>query len=256
MNSPTLTIIVALAVMLGSGRAARAADPTADQLLQQMSTRLASARTFSFKATREIDAALLEGRDVPEKARIALKVQRPDKLAGTSISQAGTRRVVADGTTLSLLDQKANHYAAIPMRTNLDGLVERLDAQYGFVPPLAEFASSNPYADLRRDAHTISYSGKAKTGGGFLGLGGVECHRISLAGKSADAELWIAVSDQLPRKLIATFRQEGRPQVRIDFTAWNLAAPVTSADFTFTPPAGADKIEMWTTAKMQSTRKK
>lgn len=230
-----------------------AAEPNADQLLRQMSAKLAAAKSFTFEATREIDPALLEGHSVPEKARVSVAVQRPDKLAAQATSKLGTRRVVFDGRTFSLLDAKPNHYATVPMRTNIDGLVARLDEQYGFVPPLADFALSNPYADLRRQAHTVTYLGRGKMRTGFLGLTGVECHRIGLAGKNADAELWLAVNDALPRKLVATFKkQPGQPQVRIAFSEWNLAAP--AADFTFTPPKGAQKLEMWTTAKMQSAR--
>ena len=235
---------------------AAAAEPSADQLLHQMSAKLAAAHSFSFAATREIDPALLEGRDVPEKARIDVSVQRPNKLAARAVSDLGTRRFVFDGRALSLLDAKPNTYAVVPMHTTLDGLAAALDEKYGFTPPLAEFALSNPYQELHRQADTVTYLGRAKTTGGFLGLGGVECHRLALKGKIADAELWIAVGDQLPRKLVATFRRTGRPQVRIAFSSWNLAARLTAADFAFTPPKGAEKIEMWTTARMTSASRK
>ena len=77
-----------------------AAEPNADQLLRQMSSKLAAAKNFSVEATREIDAALLEGRDVPEKAKVSAAVQRPNKLAAVSKSNHGVRRIVADGNQL------------------------------------------------------------------------------------------------------------------------------------------------------------
>jgi hypothetical protein len=49
------------------------------------------------------------------------------------------------------------NYAAVPMRTTLDGLVARLDEQYGFTLPLSEFTLSDPYADFRRRASTVTY---------------------------------------------------------------------------------------------------
>jgi hypothetical protein len=232
---------------------AAAADPTADQLLRQMSAKLAASKSFTFEATREIDPGLLEGISVPTKAAVSAVVQRPNKLAATAKSSLGTRRFIFDGSSLVLLDEKNNHYAKVPMRNNIDGLVDEIDVKYGFVPPLAEFALSNPYQEFRRQARSFTYLGRERTREGFLGLGGVECHRIWLAGKEADAELWIGVNDQLPRKLTATFHREGKPQVRISFSKWNLAAP--AADFTFSPPKGSQQIEMWTTAKMNSARK-
>lgn len=248
--------LTALALFTASLLPATAAEPNADQLLRQMSAKLAAAKSFSFQATREIDPALLGGAGVPEKAHITAAVQRPSQLAARATSKAGARRFVFDGRTLSLLDEKKNHYATVPMRTTIDGLVERLDETYGFVPPLAEFALSNPYTEFRRQAHTLTYLGRGRTTAGFLGLGGVECHRLGLKGRTADAELWIAVGDGLPRKLVATFKkQPGQPQLRIDFSTWNLAAPVTASTFAFTPPAGAQKIEMWSNARMQAARK-
>lgn len=227
------------------------AEPDADQLLRQMSAKLAAAKSFTFAATREMDPGLIEGSNAAGKVRVAVSVQRPNKITAQAKTKRGTRHLFFDGNTFSLLDAKPNYYTSVPMRTNIDGLVERLDKQFGFVPPLAEFALSDLYADLRRQAHTITYLGRGKTKEGFLGLGGVECHRIGLVGNNADAELWLSVNDHLPRKLVATFKNRPeQPQVRIAFSSWDLDAP--AANFTFVPPQGAQKIEMWTTADMES----
>ncbi|PYL89206.1 MAG: hypothetical protein DMF16_06915, partial [Verrucomicrobia bacterium] len=58
-----------------------AAAPDADQILRQMSAKLAAAQSFTFKATRTVDPALLPGKKEPENARVAVTVQRPDKIA-------------------------------------------------------------------------------------------------------------------------------------------------------------------------------
>ena len=248
--------MTAVCVMSVSILPALAVDPSADGLLRQMSAKLAGSQSFSFEAIREIDPALQEGMAVPDKAKVTVAVQRPDKIAVKAVSYSGTRRFVANGKTLSLLDQKHHHYAVLPMRTSLDGLVEQLDTKYGFIPPLAEFAVSDPYKELRGQAKTLTYLGQAKTSAGFLGWFGEECHRILLKGKEADAEIWIAVNDSLPRQLTATFHREGKPQLKLSFSKWNLAAPVTNSTFTFIPPAGAEQIEIWTTAKMQAAVKR
>lgn len=250
--SPSLTV---LAVFAASLLPVVAAEPNADQLLKQMSAKLAAAHTFRFEATREIDPALLEGRNVPEKAHVTVAVQRPNHLAARAVSKTGARRFVFNGRTLTLLDEKPNHYATVPAATTIDGLVDQLEAKYGFVPPLADFAVSNPYREIRQQAHTVTYLGRGKASACPLGICGVDCDRIGLKGKAADAQLWIAESDGLPRKLVATFHRAGHPQVRITFSKWNLAAPVTAGEFNFTPPKGAQKIEMWTTAKMQAAAK-
>ena len=232
-----------------------AAAPTGEQLLRQMSARLAGAKAFRFEATRDIDAALLPGITLSVKARIAAVFQRPGKFAAWSESKADSREFIADGHSLTIFDSKKNLYASVPMPATIDGLIAELDEKYGFTPPLAEFAVSDPYQEFRRQAHTIIFLGREKIGAGFLNLGGVECDHLSLKGNTADAELWIGVKDHLPRKLVATFHRAGHPQVRVNFLAWDLAPRVSPADFHFTPPKGARKIEMWTTAKMRAARR-
>ena len=225
-----------------------AAEPvaaSADQSLKAMSAKLASAKQFSFHVDREIDPALLEGRNVAEKARIDIRVSRPSKIAAHSVSRDGARRIIGDGKTLTVFDEKKNHYAQVAMSGTIDGLVDQLEEKYGFVPPVADFVISDPYARIRQQASAITSLGREK-------ISGVECDRFLLKGKEADAELWIAVTDQLPRKLVATFHRAGKPQLRMAFSNWNLAASIAASDFSFSPPAGAQKIEMWTKAQMQA----
>jgi hypothetical protein len=244
-----LTTIALTALCSASGLAADAEKPNADQILRQMSDTLAGAQQFSVKAHRSMDAALVPGGVAIRNARINATVQRPNRLTAHSAGGSDARRFIFDGRTLTLHDEKNNLYATVPMRKSIDGLVDTLDEEYGFTLPLAEFVLSNPYKDLHRQADTISYVGRGKVGG-FLGIGGTECHRLALTGSLADAELWVGVADHLPYRLVATFkRHPALPQLRADFSSWNLAAKVSDRDFTFAPPAGAMKIEMVKQAK-------
>jgi len=147
-----------------------------------------------------------------------------------------------------------NLYATVPMRTSIDGLVDQIDERYGFVPPLAEFAVSDPYKEFRREASAVSYVGRSTLQTGFLNLGSVECEHLALTGKEADAEVWIGVHDHLLKKLVATFHRKGNPQLRIAFSTWNLDASVIDSDFTFTPPKGAQKIKMRSVEKTKVAR--
>jgi hypothetical protein len=58
-------------------------------------------------------------------------------------------------------------------------------------------------------------------------------------------------------KLVATARsRSGKPQIKADFSDWNLAPSVSSQEFTFVPPKGAMKITMATAEEMKATHKK
>lgn len=228
-----------------------AANPNADKILREASAKLAAAHQFSFKAHREMDAALLAGRDVAEDSYIEVTVQRPNKVLAIGKSQEGERQAYADGENFSLVDARMNLYSTVPMRTTLDGLVEKIDEKYGFTPPLAEFVLSNPYKEFRRQARTVTYLGPAIYNEGATNSQSVDCHRLLLSGHGVDAELWLGVNDHLIRKLVATFNDRpGNPQLRIEFADWNLAATVTDGEFTYVPPQGAMRIPMKTTAEM------
>jgi len=252
-----LLAALGLAFQVAGAPATRAADPTAaaqpnaDKILRAASAKLAAARQFSFKAHREMDAALVVGRDVAEDTVIEVTVQRPNKVFAEGKSEEGERRVYADGKTFSLLDAKMNLYATVPMQTSLDGLVDKIDEKYGFTPPLAEFLLSDPYKEFHRQARTVTYLGPGSYNEGSPNAESVACHRLLLSGHGVEAELWVGVDDQLIRKLVATFNDRpGNPQIRIEFSGWNLAAKVTAGQFTFVPPQGATPIPMKTTAEM------
>ena len=242
--------------VLAADKPAAAQPSQGDQILRQMSAKLGAAQKFSFQAHREMDAALLPGSIVAQDACIGVSVQRPNQVAARSASEKGARRFIADGQKFTMTDEKMNVYATVPMKTSIDGLVERLDDVFGFTPPLAEFILSDPYRlGFRREAHTVSYGGRITYFAGFFSP--VECDRLLLTGDEADAELLVAVSDGLPRKLTATFKHlDGKPQLKVEFSKWNLAAPVTAADFAFTPPKGAEKIEIMTEAQMEAANRK
>jgi hypothetical protein len=249
---PTRTASLAALIALALAASAHAADP--DAVLRAMSDKLAASKSFAFTAQRHVDAALREGHDIPEKARVTVLVQRPARIDVSSTSREGARRFVADGKTLTVADAKAGTYARVPMRGSLDALVDRLDREYGFVPPLAEFVLSDLYADLKRQARTIAYRGTGGAGGGWFGWGATPCHRIALQGPKASAEIWVGTADSLPRKLVATFARPGAPRLEIRFLSWDLAASHPASAFAFQPPANAQKVEMWTPARVAAGR--
>jgi len=74
------------------------------------------------QSVRSTEASWSEGTPIPEKAQITVAVHRPNRLSARSVSGLGERRMVADGRTLTVFDRKPNHYAKVPMATNIDGV--------------------------------------------------------------------------------------------------------------------------------------
>ncbi len=243
-------LLLCFACGCGTGKPTAATTNDPDQLLRQMSEKLAQAKKFSFKVARKLDAALIEGQNIPENAQIEISVSRPGKFLAKADSQENVRQFVFDGQNLSVYDATMNLYATVPEPGTIDEVVAQINEKYGFTPPLAEFMLSDPYGALKPRIKSQDYKGKET-------VGGVECHHLSLTGDVADSELWIGVADLLPRKLVATFKnREGGPQLQADFSDWNLAATLDDNVFTFVAPKDADRVEMITEAQMKETAAK
>jgi hypothetical protein len=167
------------------------------------------------------------------------------------------RHFYFDGRNLTVLDVTHNHYSTVAARTTLDGLEGEVGAKYGLALPMAEFALSDVGEDMAYKAQTVTDLGNKYLPAGFLGMSGVECRRLLLAGKLTDAELWIATSDGLPRKLIVTHKHAsaGAAKSTVEFSDWNLAAKATPADFTFVAPKGAVPVHMVTVKELAAHRK-
>lgn len=239
------TVIVALVLSFGCNRASEPTAPVARppdpaQVVREMFDTLAHSQQLTFKATRRLDAALVVGGSVAESAEVEVWVSRPQMVRARSVTDAGARVFYADGQRVSLLDETMQLYATAPLAGTIDQIVEVLDDRYGFTPPLAEFILNDPYKKLGTPIQGSQYRGREA-------ISGVDCDRIALPGEIADADVWIAVADHLPRKFVATFKdREGSPQLTVDFREWNLKAALEESVFVFDPPKDAEKIVMAT----------
>lgn len=241
-------VIISLALASACNRAPEnvtTSNNDPDQLFRQMSQKLAGAQKLSFKVDRKLDAALVEGRDIPENAHIEISVSRPNKFLAKSDSKDNVRHLFFDGQNVSIYDETMKLYATVPVPGSIDEVVAKVDEKYGFTPPLAEFILSDSYGALGRHINSKSYNGKES-------IDGVECHRLKLGGEVADSELWIGTTDLLPRRLVATFKdREGSPKLEANFSSWNLASSHDEKIFAFVAPKDAEKIDMVTEAEMK-----
>jgi hypothetical protein len=249
LSLAVLAAFISPAIAADTAQPAAPGQPNAETILKQMSDKLGAARQFSFKATREISSSVAEQHNLQAKSDVEVTVQRPNSVAGTSTNADTTRRLYFDGKNLTVVDGKENTCSVTPMKASLDTLPVQLATKYGFVPPLADFVISDPYKDMKFRAQSISYAGTDT-----IGSPAVECHHLKLSGKIADSDLWIAVSDNLPRKMTAKVKggSEAGEDLTIEFTEWNMDAPVTGDTFVFTPPADSQKIPMVTLAEAQT----
>jgi hypothetical protein len=165
-------------------------------------------------------------------------VVRPDHLAADATGDTLNRASWYDGKTLSILDKEHDTYATVDAPSTIDATLDMLEDQYGVVLPLADFATSDPYAVLIAG---VTY-------GRYLGqhlAAGVPCHHLAFAQDTIEWQIWIDAGEQpLPRKFVITYvEEEGEPQYSATFRRWSLDPKFPDGLFSFEAPEGAQRVE-------------
>ena len=248
IKRPLLALLTALLVSSCASRYSSSppdagASPDADALLKAMSTRLASSKHPRFTATRTMPKARAEKLNQPAKTNVDVVLARPNGLAVKINGSGITREMIFNGRTFTVVDGLNNFYSKAPLQGTLDKVPGHLAKVYGFLPPLAEFIVSDPYSHIKGHVESVSYLGK-----GTVNEGGktVQCHRIGLHGSLSDAELWLAVTDSLPRRLKVSAAGSTPSDLimDVDFLTWDLNAQVSDSTFRHQPASGAEEIPM------------
>lgn len=214
-------------------------DPRADEILQQMSARLARASAFALEAEEEYDEVPEHSprRQLTNLRRLALR--RPDRLVGDATGDALNRSFWYDGKTFSALDKEQHVWATGGVPPTVDDALDWVFDQTGTVVPVADFLYANPYERLMPGVQRGDYLGVHEAAG-------VPCHHLSFEQATIDWQIWIdAGRDPLPRKLVIAYKTEDEvPQYTVTIRRWNLDPTLQDALFVFAPPEGATRTEV------------
>jgi hypothetical protein len=212
-----------------------------DRYMRTMSDTLARANTFRFETEERLEMIAAGG----EKRELAftrkVTVRRPNGLV-FELREKGSSavHVVAyyDGKTATLSDSAGRAWAQTPEPETIDEMLDDVARRFGLPVPVGDVIYSSPY-----DA----FIGK-DTKGGFVGretIDGTSCAKLIYADDVVEVRLWIPSSGPaLPRRLELVYKQASMPLMsKVEFTHWQLDAPVTDAMFAFQPPEGHTPVE-------------
>jgi hypothetical protein len=217
----------------------RLVDPRADELVRQMSDRLARAAAFALEAEEVLDEVPDDSprRQLTNLRQVALR--RPNRLVGNAAGDGINRSFWYDGRTFSALDREQNVWAAGLVPATVDEALDWVFDQTGTVIPLADLLYTDVYARLMGDVQRGVYLGIHEAAG-------VPCHHVSFEQATIDWQLWIDTGPEpLPRKLVIAYKTEDEvPQYAVTIRKWNLQAQLPDALFAFTRPQGATRIDV------------
>jgi hypothetical protein len=206
--------------------------------LMNFSQFLSSQKSFSYTAVMGYEAVQGSGLRIEFGATRKVTVQRPNRArVETQRRDGGKRLVIIDGKEISVFDENENVYAIVPKEGTLSEIIDYYVDELGMPLPLAELASDDLSEVLTENisfAHTIGEST----------IAGVLCDNLVLQNDEVDIQLWIAKGKKpLPRRVVITYKNEpGEPQFWAQFVKWDLSPDVDDKQFTFQPPADANRI--------------
>ena len=216
---------------------APAIDPEAVAIIEKMEALVKTLTTYSIHADTTTDEVLLSGPKVQFGGTVDVTVRRPDRLLLTiSRDDRGTQEFFYDGSTLVIWIKDRNVWASAPVAPTVGEMIAQVRKKYDLSFPLDDLIRGATTGQLLNDV----------TAGVVIGTGivaGVECEHLGFHKEGVDAQIWIEKGDRpLPRKFVITTLSEPSQPQHSEVLSWDLTPKIEEDMFTFTPPAGAEKI--------------
>ena len=230
-----LGLLVGLTLM-ACGRA----EPTSDadrlaqgrQLVQQMSTRLASVNALTTSTTETRDRVRPSGRKDSLALTAVYSMRRPNRFY-TKMNGGGGLESWYNGKTITIAHHPEKVFAQAPMPDTIDRTLDALAERYDMALPLGDLFFSSPEKALLSDSTTGGYVGRET-------VDGTACVHLAFKDVGSEWELWLPEQGEpLPKrfKVVQTHRT-GQPVTDVTFKEWNLTPSITDA--TFVPKVPAD----------------
>jgi len=264
----TTVLVAALAAV--AGRPAPAADVT--EVLDQMVAKLDAYEDFSAKMTAEITVAAVLGEQEiaqageagqPLEMRFVAEItaKNPDKFAmdmemNQPLPGGQTMKMkmksVCDGATMWNVVDMGMGGPPMIMKGDMEQMKARMGGPMGQMDPemlKQRLETLREQADLALEAdETVNEVDCYVVAGSITpedlaSLSGQEGDNLGpLAGKTLDLSMALGKEDFLPRKIKVAV--EGKPFMELVFSNIKLNAGVADSAFTYTPPEGANVMDM------------
>lgn len=211
----------------------------AKSLFKAMSDYLGKQTKMSFDLDTSLEVVTTDQQKLSLTSSGSLTMVRPDKVRMVRHGGFANAELYFDGKTLSLFRRDRNIYSKIEIPGSIEHLTEELRDRYQRPLPAADLLSANVHDAMMPDVKDVK-----DLGTGFIR--GIECDHIAFRTDEVDWQLWIARGDRpYPVRLIVTSKKvAGSPQYQVDVTDFKTGGQVSSADFSFTPPPGARRVQL------------
>jgi hypothetical protein len=146
--------------------------------------------------------------------------------------------MIFDGKTVTILGKGQNAYVQADAPGTVDNLIDQLRDKFHRQLPGADLLQADVYDTLMADVTDIKDLGSGV-------INGQECDHLAFRAKDTDWQIWIAQGkNPYPCRYVITSKGvDQAPQFTMEIRDWKAGGSPAASDFTFTPPAGAKKLD-------------
>ena len=208
----------------------------AKALLKAMSDYLAAQKAISLAYDSVFEVVTKDKQKLQLATSGTVDLSRPDKIHTTRQSGFSDTEMTFDGKTVTILGKGKNAYVQAEQPGTIDQLIDALREKFHRPLPGADLLSSNVYDGLMADVTDVKDLGSGV-------INGEECDHIAFRAKDTDWQIWIAqgAAPHPCRYVITSKDVDQAPQFTLTIRDWKTGGG--PANFTFTPPAGATKMD-------------
>jgi len=225
-----------IVVAVGCHRAPETLSPEAarakgDELLREMSTRLAGMQAFAYTVNEHREIVSRTGQKSMRESKRRVLIRRPNAFAFTGEGAAGQTAGWYDGHYITIVGDRDKVWARGPMPPTLDEALDYLASEYDLRVASADLLYSSPYDALMTKDTTGGWVGVEK-------VGEASCDHLAYAQEVVDWEIWLGAERRLPCQFKITYKKDpGQPTTTMTYSP--LETPQISDD-SFTPKVPAD----------------
>jgi hypothetical protein len=216
---------------------APAIEPAAAAAVDRMGDYLKTLSAFAIHVETTTDEVLIAGPKVQYGGAIDATYRAPDRLRmRIARDEENDQQFFYDGATLSLWIEAKKEWAGVSMTGTVAEAIAAVESKYDVTFPLGDLLGRAARKELLTDVEAGIVIGTGR-------VAGVECDHLGFHQAGADWQLWIEKGDRpLPRKMVITTLGEPSQPQHSEILTWDVSPKIDAAMFTFTPPAGAQRI--------------
>lgn len=214
--------------------------PEGREVVQRMVDFMRSHQELTVEARVTYESVQESGQKLQFDMLQRLAVRKPDQLAWVTLRDDATvDKAWYDKGRFKMIRQPANMWGEVFLPGGINVAVPVLVDDYMIPVPLPDLLSNDPRDLWLGDEITsIWYVGEAWVDGEWT-------DHVAIRKPGADVQVWVGQGDPFPAKMAIVYtKDEGMPGYTARFSNWSNKLPDDPSLFEFTPPPGAERIDV------------